>query len=100
MFGFGRRKMRDDTNDWYDFRPMGEAVAWIRETLSIDPPMRDPFPPPPDKAEAAPIQPAPVKHRAPAHAVFGADNAGDMLPAAIVEANATPWRDLPPRGPP
>ncbi len=43
----------DDTGDYYDTRPVGVAVGWIRETLRIDAPAADPFMIRPRNADAA-----------------------------------------------
>ncbi len=52
------RRHRYDTKEYYDYRPVGEAIDWIRTTLDIEPPPNDPFPLAPandtaDKAETA-----------------------------------------------
>ena len=49
-----RGRRRYDYKEYYDYRPVGEAIEWIRGTLAIDPPQNDPFPPPPvnDSAKA------------------------------------------------
>jgi len=44
--------LRDDTGDYYDTRPVGEAVGWIRETLGIEAPATDPFGAPKPRAPA------------------------------------------------
>lgn len=45
-------ELSDDLVDYYDYRPIGQAIAWVRDTLDVDIPSDDPFPPPP-KPEAA-----------------------------------------------
>jgi hypothetical protein len=51
---------RDRRDDWdkLDYRPVGEAVDWIRQTLGADPPERNPFSPP-DSGPAPEAKPEP-----------------------------------------
>ena len=106
----------DDLADDYDTRPVGEAVAFIRETLGLDAPADDPFPPPrlrpvaaakppepgPTVAESSeiPAKPAPRK---PARALPVSDLPidRDLGPGpAIIVRRAPPRPHSPPRGPP
>jgi hypothetical protein len=108
------RPLGDNLTEYYDFRPVGEAIGFIRETLAIEPPQNDPFPPPERKqAEAAPpdpqseiqaqaiaptavsLKPAPAIH-APAEN-FHRD-LGQALVFMIIRP--APWARQPPRGPP
>jgi hypothetical protein len=106
------RPLGDNLTEYYDFRPVGEAVGFIRETLAIEPPQNDPFPPPERRpAEAAPpdpqaesqvlatpavsLKPAPAIH-APAE-TFTQD-LGHALVFMVVRPG--PWARQPPRGPP
>jgi hypothetical protein len=57
----------DSRDDWdkLDYRPVGEAIEWIRKTLGAEPPERDPFTPgssgPPDSGPAPKPEPEPQK---------------------------------------
>jgi hypothetical protein len=72
----GRDPLKDDTVDFHDFRPVGETVGWIRESLGVEAPANDPFnaprratakkqppadpPPEPEAPEQAAAEPAPA----------------------------------------
>jgi hypothetical protein len=112
------RPLGDNLTEYYDFRPVGEAIGFIREALAIAPPENDPFPKPERKAaerepseaaEAAPpdpesqavaqtavsLKPSPATH-APAEN-FTRD-LGHALVFMVVRPG--PWARQPPRGPP
>jgi hypothetical protein len=106
------RPLGDNLTEYYDFRPVGEAIGFIRETLAIAPPENDPFPKPERKpAEAAPpdpesdtqaiakpavsLKPSPAIH-APAE-TFTQD-LGHALVFMVLRPG--PWTRQPPRGPP
>jgi hypothetical protein len=104
------RPLGDNLTEYYDFRPVGEAIGFIRETLAIEPPENDPFPPPERKpAEAAPpdpesqalatptvsLKPSPAIH-APAETF--AQDLGHALVFMVIRPG--PWARQPPRGPP
>lgn len=99
---------RDDSADFYDYRPVGQTVEWIRETLAIEPPPEDPFAAPasadaePEAAEpqATELTPASPKRAQTAHIRdedFPADEADAEAPT---EAEVPVRRTKPPRGPP
>jgi hypothetical protein len=112
------RPLGDNLTEYYDFRPVGEAIGFIRETLDIEPPENDPFPKPERKkaepaetAKAAPpdpesesqaetipavsLKPSPVIH-APAETFH--QDLGHALVFMVVRPG--PWARKPPRGPP
>jgi hypothetical protein len=111
------RPLGDNLTEYYDFRPVGEAIGFIREALAIEPPENDTFPKPerkkaepePAKAEAAPpdpesqavaqtvvsLKPSPVIH-APAETFH--QDLGHALVFMVVRPG--PWARQPPRGPP
>jgi len=112
----GLRPLGDNLTEYYDFRPMGDAVGFIRETLAIEPPENDPFPKPepkqaePEAAEvtappdpesqalaipAVSLKPSPATH-APAE-TFTQD-LGHALVFMVLRPG--PWARQPPRGPP
>jgi hypothetical protein len=104
------RPLGDNLTEYYDFRPVGEAIGFIRETLAIEPPENDPFPPPERKqAEAAPPDPesqalaTPTVSSKPAPAIHApAENFTQDLGHALVfmVVRPGPWARQPPRGPP
>ena len=114
------RPLGDNLTEYYDFRPVGEAIGFIRETLAIEPPENDPFPKPERKtaepetakveaAEAAPpdpqsealatpavsLKPSPVIH-APAETFH--QDLGQALVFMVLRPG--PWARKAPRGPP
>jgi hypothetical protein len=112
------RPLGDNLTEYYDFRPVGEAIGFIREALAIEPPENDPFPKPERKtaepepaetAEAVPpdpeaqavaqtavsLKPSPVIH-APAETFH--QDLGHALVFMVVRPG--PWARQPPRGPP
>jgi hypothetical protein len=110
------RPLGDNLTEYYDFRPVGEAIGFIRETLAIEPPENDPFPKPerrqvePEAAEsAAPpgtasqaLAPTAVSAK-PAAAIHApAENFHRDLGQALVFMILRPGHGLrlPPRGPP
>jgi hypothetical protein len=111
------RPLGDNLTEYYDFRPVGEAVGFIRETLDIAPPENDPFPKPerktaePATAKAAPpdpqseseAQPIPAVSLKPSPATHApAENFHRDLGHALVFMilRPAPWARQPPRGPP
>jgi hypothetical protein len=110
----GRDPLKDDTEDFHDFRPVGETVGWIRESLGVDAPANDPFnaprrsaakkqppaypPPEPHAPEPAAAEPAPAvrqkRVRGRAYDLDFRDQAGDDL--NIAPADTDPMA----RGPP
>ena len=96
---------RDDIADYYDYRPMGQTVEWIRLTLAIAPPTADPFkapaePEPPPEPEVTLQEPASRKRRRVSHAP------AQEIPTPQSDVDV-PWavtapkrRTKPPRGPP
>jgi hypothetical protein len=104
------RPLGDNLTEYYDFRPVGEAIGFIRETLAIAPPEDDPFPPPERKqAETAPPDPqsqalaTPTVSSKPAPAIHApAENFHRDLGRALVFMILRPGHGLrlPPRGPP
>jgi hypothetical protein len=104
------RPLGDNLTEYYDFRPVGEAIGFIRETLAIEPPQNDPFPPPERKpAEATPPDPecqaltTPTVSLKPAPAIHApAENFHRDLGQALVFMILRPGHGLrlPPRGPP
>jgi hypothetical protein len=106
------RPLGDNLTEYYDFRPVGEAIGFIRETLAIAPPENDPFPKPerkpagaapPDpqaesEAQAIPavsLKPSPATH-APAETFH--QDLGHALVFMVLRPG--PWTRQPPRGPP
>jgi hypothetical protein len=106
------RPLGDNLTEYYDFRPVGEAIGFIRKTLAIEPPENDPFPPPERKvAEAAPPDPEseaqalaiPAVSLKPSPAIHApAENFTRDLGHALVfmVLRPGPWTRQPPRGPP
>jgi len=109
--------LRDDLQEYYDHRPVGEAVSWIRSTLSIEPPADDPFgarpqrevsvapeAEPPEAAGGVPLDAAPsvaAPRRLKATHPSGSDVClDDPLPAASAAIGAGPERHPAARGPP
>ncbi len=94
----------DDVADYYDYRPMGQTVEWIRLTLAMAPPALDPFkapaePAPPPEPEIAAQEPASQKRRvshAPAQDFPSEKSDTDTADGTIAPARRT----KPPRGPP
>jgi hypothetical protein len=110
----GRDPNKDDTVDFHDFRPVGETVGWIRESLGVDAPANDPFnaprratakkqppadtPPEPEAPEQAAAESAPAvtqkRARSRAYDLDFRDQAGKDLTVAPTDADPTA------RGPP
>jgi len=101
---------RDNLHEYYDYRPVGEAVGWIRETLSLDAPPDDPFMVTPRKSAAKPAKAAPPDPESQPSAEPAASPKpprATHIPAANFSANpgdesvlTSPRHGLPPRGPP
>jgi hypothetical protein len=110
----GRDPLRDDTEDFHDFRPVGETVGWIRESLGVEAPANDPFnaprrsaarkqppadpAPEPEAPEQAAAEPAPAvtqkRARGRAYDLDFRDQPGEDLDIAPTDADPTA------RGPP
>ncbi len=97
--------LHDGIADYYDYRPMGQTVEWIRLTLAIAPPAVDlfkvePEPPPEPEPEIIAQEPASPKRvrvsHAPAQEIPAPESDTDTEIGTIVPIRRT----KPPRGPP
>ena len=102
---------RDDLADYYDYRPMGQTVEWIRLTLAMAPPPVDPFkaaapdePEPPPKPAPEPEitaeKPASRKRLRVSHAPAQEIPAPESETDTEIGTLAPTRRTKPPRGPP
>ncbi len=97
------RGLHDGIADYYDYRPMGQTVEWIRLTLAIAPPAVDLFkvePPPEPEPEITAQEPASPKRVRASHAPAQEIPAPESDTNSEIEAIAPTRRTKPPRGPP
>jgi hypothetical protein len=81
----GSGGMNDNLTEYYDFRPVGEAVGFIRETLGIAAPPDDPFP----AAKSKPAEPAAAESPPPAsESQAAAPKPASPKPARAIRAPA------------
>ncbi len=97
--------LHDGIADYYDYRPMGQTVDWIRLTLAIAPPAVDlfkaePEPPPDPEPEIIAQEPASPKRVRVSH-VPAQEFPGEKPESDTVdETTPSARRTKPPRGPP
>ncbi len=99
------RGLNGDIADYYDYRPMGQTVEWIRLTLAIAPPAVDlfkvkPEPPPETEPEITAQDTASSKRRRVNHAPAQEIPAPQSDPDSGIGTTPPSRRTKPPRGPP
>ena len=97
------RGLHDDMADFYDYRPMGQTVEWIRLTLAIAPPTADPFKAPAEpepEPEITAQEPASSKRVRMRHVPAQEIPASESDPDTEIGTTVPKRRTKPPRGPP